>query len=154
MIQYANIFYFITNDIYLVQLIRTTNMNPQFLQRFFCLFTFWVFLQGNWFFIFNALSFYLTKTVLVGPKWFWSDQIDLDLTIMIWSRPKWNGHDQNELVRSKLWFATFENEFGQTKTILDQPKLFWSHKRTRHKIFGIFWCILNLIEDLVIILKK
>ena len=36
----------------------------------------------------NALSFYVTKTVLVGPKWFWSDQIDLDLTLMIWSRPK------------------------------------------------------------------
>ena len=35
-----------------------------------------------------ALSFYVTKTVLVGPKWFWSHQIDLDLTIMIWSRPK------------------------------------------------------------------
>ena len=47
------------------------------------------------------LSFYVTKTVLIGPKWFWSDQIDLDLTIMIWSRPKWNGHDQNKLVRSK-----------------------------------------------------
>ena len=27
------------------------------------------------------MSFYVTKTVLVGPKWFWSDQIDLDLTI-------------------------------------------------------------------------
>ena len=36
----------------------------------------------------NALSFYLTKTVLVSPKWFWSYQIDLDLKIMIWSRPK------------------------------------------------------------------
>ena len=35
----------------------------------------------------NALSFYVTKTVLVGPKWFWSDQIDLDMTIMIWSQP-------------------------------------------------------------------
>ena len=33
----------------------------------------------------NATSFYVTKTVLVGPKWFWFDQIDLDLTIMIWS---------------------------------------------------------------------
>ena len=31
----------------------------------------------------NALSFYVTKTVLVGPKWFWSDQIDLNLTLMI-----------------------------------------------------------------------
>ena len=36
----------------------------------------------------NALSFYVTQTVLVGPKWVWSDQIDLDLTIMILSRPK------------------------------------------------------------------
>ena len=107
----------------------------------------------------NALSFYVTKTVLVGPKWLWSDQIDLDLTIMIWSQPKWNGHDQNELVRSKSWFSTkmnhiwnwpihfgrdhfilvvtkslwsSPNQFGQTKTILDRPKLFWSHRRTRH----------------------
>ena len=31
-----------------------------------------------------ALFFYVTKTVSVSPKWFWSDQIDLDLTIMIW----------------------------------------------------------------------
>ena len=31
----------------------------------------------------NALSFYLTKTVLVGPKWFWSDQIDLYLTVLV-----------------------------------------------------------------------
>ena len=43
----------------------------------------------------NALSFYVTKTVLVGPKLFWSDQIDLDLTIMIW-------HDQNEMVTTKM----------------------------------------------------
>ena len=28
----------------------------------------------------NALSFYVTKTILVGPKRFWSDQIDLDMT--------------------------------------------------------------------------
>ena len=39
---------------------------------------------------------------LVGPKWFWSDQIDLDMTIMIWSQPKWNGDNQNEFFRSKL----------------------------------------------------
>ena len=38
--------------------------------------------------VFYALSFYVTKAVLVGPKWFWSDQIDMDLTIMIWSQPK------------------------------------------------------------------
>ena len=36
---------------------------------------------------FYALSFYVTKTVLVGPKWFSSGQVDLDLTIMIWSQP-------------------------------------------------------------------
>ena len=36
----------------------------------------------------TALSFYVTKTVLVGPKRFWSDQIDLDLIIMILSQQK------------------------------------------------------------------
>ena len=93
------------------------------------------------------MSFYVTKTVLVGPKWFWFDQIDLDLTIMIWLRPKWNGQVQivilyqNEspfgpnqfilVVSKSLWSSP--NQFGQTKTILDQPKLFWSHRRTWHK---------------------
>ena len=49
-----------------------------------------------------ALFFYVTKTVLVGPKWFWSDQIDLDLTLMIWSWPKWNVQEQNEMVKTKM----------------------------------------------------
>ena len=113
-----------------------------------------------------ALSFYVTKTVLVGPKWVWSDQIDLDLTIMIWSGPKWMvrtkmnwsgpnvihfgrtsqfgpyqfilvvtisfwswpfhfGRDQIIMVKSKsIW--SDHNYFGPTK-------LFWSHRRTRHK---------------------
>ena len=110
-------------------------------------------------------SFGRSKMVLFWP-------IDLDLTIRIWSRPKWNGHKQNELVRSKLWFFTkmnhiwtwpihfgcdhfilvmtkslwsSPNQFGQTKTILDRPKLFWSHRRTRHLSyhnFEIFWSII------------
>ena len=94
------------------------------------------------------------------PKQFLSNQIDLDLTIMIWSWPKLNGHDLNELVRSKFWLILVEitiwtwsihfdrdhfilvmtkslwsstNQFGQTKTILDWPKLFWSHRKTRHQ---------------------
>ena len=81
----------------------------------------------------NALSFYVTKTILVGPKWFWSYQIDLDLTIMIWSWPKWNGHDQNELVRSKSWFCTKMNHiwtwpihFGRDRFILVVTKSLWS----------------------------
>ena len=32
---------------YLVQLIRTTNRNSEFLHQIFCLFSFWVFLQGK-----------------------------------------------------------------------------------------------------------
>jgi hypothetical protein len=104
----------------------------------------------------SSPAFYVTKTVLVDPKWFWSDQIDLDLTIMIWSRPKWIGQvqmwfilaenhnldptnsfsswlfhfggDQIIMVKSKsIW--SYQNHFGHTKTILDRPKLFW----TRHK---------------------
>ena len=34
------------------------------------------------------------------------------------------------VVTKSLWSSP--NQFGQTKTILDQPKLFWSHRRTRH----------------------
>ena len=73
----------------------------------------------------NALSFYVTKTVLVGPKWFWSDQIDLDLTIMIWSRPKWNGHNQNELVMT-ISFWLWPNHYGQVEINLVRPKSFWT----------------------------
>ena len=34
------------------------------------------------------LLLFFSLLCLVPPKWFWSDQIDLDLTIMIWSRPR------------------------------------------------------------------
>ena len=64
-------------------------------------------------FIFYALSFYVTKTLLVGPKWFWSDQIDLDLTIMIWAQPKWIGQVQ-------MWFFLVVNHN------LDLTNSFWS----------------------------
>ena len=43
------------------------------------------------------------------------------------------GRDHFILVETKsLWSSP--NQFGQTKTILDRPKLFWSHRKTRHKI--------------------
>ena len=87
----------------------------------------------------NALSFYVTKTVLVGPKWFWSDQIDLDLTIMIWSWPKWNEQNQNGQVQ--IWFILVENHnldltsnsfwswpfyFGRDQIIITKSKSIWS----------------------------
>ena len=88
-------------------------------------------------------SFGRSKMVLFWP-------IDLDLTIRIWSRPKWNGHDQNELVRSKLWFSTKMNHlwtshFGHDHFILFVTKSLWSSpnhfgptktvlvRRTRHQ---------------------
>ena len=74
----------------------------------------------------NALSFYLTKTVLVGPKWFWSDQIDLDLTIIIWSWP-------NEMVTTKMnWSGPNvihfgrKSQFGPDQFILVKTISFWS----------------------------
>jgi hypothetical protein len=111
-----------------------------------------------WFVLVENHNLDLTKTVLVGPKWFWSDQIDLDLTIMIWSRPKWIGQVQivifylNEshhfgrdhfiLVVIK---SLIKNQFGQIKTILDRPKLFWSHRRTRHEAV---LCFIIFTQDL------
>ena len=47
------------------------------------------------------------------------------------------GPDHFILVETKsLWSSP--NQFGQTKTILDRPKLFWSHRRTRHKFSAIY----------------
>ena len=111
----------------------------------------------------NALSFYVTKTVLVSPKWFWSDQIDLDLTIMIWSRPKWNGHDQIEMVTTKMncsgpnvihfgrksqfgsdqfilvmtiSFWSWPNHYGQVQINLVRPKPFWTDQNCFGHIEG------------------
>ena len=91
--------------------------------------------------------------VLVWPNWFGLDHNDLVSTKMKWSRPKWIGQVQ-------MWFILVKNHdfdltnsfwlwpfhFGRDqiimvksksiwsdKTILDRPKLFWSHRRTRHK---------------------
>ena len=95
---------------------------------------------------YTALSFYVTKTVLVWPNLFGLDHNDLVMTKMNWSGPNvihfgrksrfgpdkiHFGHDHFILVETKsLWSS--QNQFGQTKTILDRPKLFWSHRRTRH----------------------
>ena len=77
------------------------------------------------------MSFYVTKTVLVGPKWFWSDQI-----VIHFGRKSQFGPDQFFLVvTNSLWSSP--NQFGQIKTILDQPKLFWSHRRTRQQYVAV-----------------
>ena len=79
-----------------------------------------------------ALSFYVTKTVLVGPKLFWSDQIYLDVTIVIWSRPKWIGlvqiviFYQNEShLDLTISFCSWPNHYGQVQINLVRPKPFW-----------------------------
>ena len=104
------------------------------------------------------MSFYVTKTVLVGPKWFWSDQIDLDLTIMIWLRPKWNGQVQivilyqnespfgpnqfNLVVTISFWL--WPNHYGQVQINLVRPKPFWTNQNCFGHIEGqgihiLFW---------------
>ena len=88
-----------------------------------------------------ALSFYVTKTVLVGPKWFWSDPIDLGLTRhndlvttkMKWSQPKWIGQVQivifyqNEshldLTNS---FRSWPFHFGRDQITMVKSKSIWS----------------------------
>ena len=101
-----------------------------------------------------ALSFYAIKTVLVGPKLFWSNQIDLDLTIMIWSRPNWNGHDQNEgpnvfhfgrksqfgpdqfILVVTISFWSRPNHYGQVQINLVRPKPFWTNQNCFGHIEG------------------
>ena len=92
-------------------------------------------------------SFGRSKKVLVWPNWFGLDHNDLVRTKMKWSGPKWIGQGQmwfilvenhNFDLTNSFWSWPFHflwsssNQFGQTKTILDKPYLFWSHRRTRH----------------------
>ena len=82
----------------------------------------------------NASSFYVIKTVLVGSKWFWSNQIDLDLTIMIWSRPNWNGHDQNE--GPNVFHFGRKSQFGPDQFILVATISFWSRPNHYGQVQG------------------
>ena len=80
------------------------------------------------------------------PKQFWSDQIDMDLTIMIWLWPKWIGHNQNDLVGSKLVLLIYHSSnldptnsfwswpiyFGRDQIIMVRSKSIWSD----HNHFG------------------
>ena len=84
------------------------------------------------------------------PKQFWSDQIDMDLTIMIWLWPKWIGHNQNDLVGSKLVlliyhssnldltnsFWSWPNHYGQVQINLVRPKPFWTNQNCFGHIEG------------------
>ena len=75
---------------------------------------------------------------------------------MIWSWSKWNGHNQNELVRSKLWFSTKmnhiwawpihfgcdhfilsrPNHYGHSQINLIRPKPFWTDQNCFGHIEG------------------
>ena len=57
----------------------------------------------------------------------------LDLTNSFWSWPFHFVLEHFILVMTKS-LGSSPNQFGQTKTILDRPKLIRSHRRTRHKI--------------------
>ena len=69
------------------------------------------------------------------PKWFWSDQIDLDLTIMIWSRPKRIGQVQIVIFyQNEFWL--WPNHYGQVQFNLVRPKPFWSDQNCFGHIEG------------------
>ena len=95
----------------------------------------------------NALSFYVTKTVLVGPKWFWSDQQnEMVTTKMNWSGPNvihsgiksQLGPDQfNLVVTNSIWSWPFY--FGRDQIIMVKSKSIWSdqnHLGPTKTVFG------------------
>ena len=100
----------------------------------------------NWFGL-DHNDLVTTKMIWSRPKWFGHDQNEMVAIKMNWSCPNvihfgrksqfrpdqliHFGRDHFILVVTKsLWSSP--NQFGQTKTILDRPKLFWSYRRTRH----------------------
>ena len=95
------------------------------------------------------------------PKQFWSIQNGFGLTKFIWTWPKWNGHDQNKLVRYKLWFILVENHnldhhfgrdhfiFGREQIITVKSKSIWLDQNCFGHIEGQGisekFCILNCL---------
>ena len=65
----------------------------------------------------TALSFYVTKTVLVGPKWFWSDQFGLDLNNLVRTKMKWSGPKLIGRIQIVIFY--------QNESHLDLTNSFW-----------------------------
>ena len=104
------------------------------------------------FYLCDQNSFGQSKMVLVWPNWFGLDHNDLVTTKIKGSQPKWIGQVQMWFILAEnhnldqtnsFWSWPFHfghdqiiwsspNQFGQTKTILDRPKLNIS-RRARHK---------------------
>ena len=95
------------------------------------------------------------------PKQFWSVQKGFGLTKLIWNWPQWFGHDQNEMVTTKmnwsspkLWFSTkmkhiwtfilvvtisiwsWPNHYCQVQINLVGPKSFWTDQNCFDHIEG------------------
>jgi hypothetical protein len=102
-------------------------------------------------------SFGRSKMVLVWPNWFGLAHNNLVTTKMKWSWPKWIakvqivifyqnesqfGPDQFILVVTISFYIVTKsllsspNQFGRTKTILDQPKPFWINQNCFGHIEG------------------
>ena len=67
---------------------------------------------------------------MVKTKMNWSKLCVSKITIWTWPIHFVRDHFILAVTKS-LWSSP--NQFGLTKTILDRPKLFWSHRRTRQK---------------------
>ena len=54
---------------------------------------------------------------------------------MVMTKMNWSGSNvvENHNLDLTNSLRSSPNQFGLTKTILDRPKLFWSHRRTRHE---------------------
>ena len=82
-----------------------------------------------------ALSFYVTKTVLVGPKWFLSGP-----NVIHFGRKSQFGPDQFILVVT-ISFWSWPNHYGQVQINLVRPKPFWTDQNCFGHIEeqGISW---------------
>ena len=114
------------------------------------------------------MSFYVTKTVLVGPNRFGLDHNDLLSTKMKWSRPKWIGQVQivifyqNEsqfgpeqfIFVGLFHFGCEKNHYGQVQINFARPKLFWTNQNCFGHIEGHGINIYIVIAENVNAIKK
>ena len=91
----------------------------------------------------NALSFYWSKMILDHPNNFGRVPIVLERSHLFWWGPnhfgqvqiiKINTEKSNLNMTKMIW--TRPKRFGPDQNNLDCPKLFWTYRRTRHKLYG------------------
>ena len=108
----------------------------------------------------NALSFYWSKIILDHPNDFGKVPIVMDGSNLFWSGPNHFGlveiikispEKSNLNLTKMIW--TWPKQFVPVQNNLDDPKSFWTYRRTRHNNL-VFWNLSRQWARTVMIVER